>query len=56
MVVLTQSKISSYLHRCQFLKCNYITNGHGDYFTKYLLGAEPPKEYQMHPPRDPAKP
>ncbi len=22
-----------------------------DYFVRWLLGAEPPKEYELHPPR-----
>ena len=31
---------------------NYMTRRRWDYFVKYLLGAEPPKEYQMHPPAE----
>ena len=29
---------------------NYMTRRRWDYFVRYLLGAEPPKEYEMHPP------
>jgi dipeptidyl-peptidase 4 len=29
---------------------NYMTRRRWDYFVKYLLGAEPPHEYEMHPP------
>jgi dipeptidyl aminopeptidase/acylaminoacyl peptidase len=29
---------------------NYMTRRRWDYFVRYLLGAEPPHEYQMHPP------
>jgi dipeptidyl-peptidase-4 len=30
----------------------YMVRRRWDYFTRYLLGVEPPKEYEMHPPRD----
>jgi dipeptidyl aminopeptidase/acylaminoacyl peptidase len=29
---------------------NYMTRRRWDYFVRYLLGAEPPKEYEMRPP------
>jgi dipeptidyl aminopeptidase/acylaminoacyl peptidase len=29
---------------------NYMTRRRWDYFVRYLLGAEPPVNYQMHPP------
>jgi dipeptidyl aminopeptidase/acylaminoacyl peptidase len=29
---------------------NYMTRRRWDYFVRYLMGAEPPKEYQMKPP------
>src|SRR5215472_2531285 len=29
---------------------NYMMRRRWDYFVRYLLGAEPPHEYQMHPP------
>jgi dipeptidyl aminopeptidase/acylaminoacyl peptidase len=29
---------------------NYMTRRRWDYFTRYLLGAEPPKEYELKPP------
>ncbi|HKW87311.1 MAG TPA: DPP IV N-terminal domain-containing protein [Candidatus Acidoferrales bacterium] len=29
---------------------NYMTRRRWDYFVRYLLGAEPPHEYEMHPP------
>lgn len=29
---------------------NYMTRRRWDYFVRYLLGAEPPHEYRMHPP------
>jgi dipeptidyl aminopeptidase/acylaminoacyl peptidase len=29
---------------------NYMTRRRWDYFTRWLLGAEPPKEYEMKPP------
>ena len=32
----------------------YMTRRRWDYFVRYLLGAEPPHEYQMHPPSDDA--
>jgi dipeptidyl aminopeptidase/acylaminoacyl peptidase len=28
----------------------YMTRRRWDYFVRYLLGAEPPKEYELHPP------
>jgi dipeptidyl aminopeptidase/acylaminoacyl peptidase len=31
----------------------YMVRRRWDYFVKYLLGAEPPREYQMHSPADP---
>ncbi len=31
-------------------EANYMTRRRWDYFVRYLLGAEPPHEYQMHPP------
>jgi dipeptidyl-peptidase 4 len=33
---------------------NYMTRRRWDYFVRYLLGAEPPREYEMHPPAAPA--
>jgi dipeptidyl-peptidase 4 len=30
----------------------YMVRRRWDYFVRYLLGAEPPKEYELHPPRD----
>jgi hypothetical protein len=27
---------------------NYMTRRRWDYFVRYLLGAEPPREYKMH--------
>jgi dipeptidyl aminopeptidase/acylaminoacyl peptidase len=30
---------------------NYMTRRRWDYFVRYLLGAEPPLNYEMHPPR-----
>jgi hypothetical protein len=33
---------------------NYMTRRRWDYFVRYLMGAEPPKEYEMHPPTPPA--
>jgi dipeptidyl aminopeptidase/acylaminoacyl peptidase len=30
---------------------NYMTRRRWDYFVRHLMGAEPPKEYQMKPPR-----
>jgi dipeptidyl-peptidase-4 len=30
----------------------YMVRRRWDYFVRYLLGAEPPKEYQMHPPAE----
>jgi dipeptidyl aminopeptidase/acylaminoacyl peptidase len=35
---------------------NYMTRRRWDYFVRYLLGANPPKEYEMHPPTPPAGP
>jgi dipeptidyl-peptidase 4 len=32
---------------------NYMTRRRWDYFTRWLLGAEPPKEYEMKPPAAP---
>jgi dipeptidyl-peptidase 4 len=32
----------------------YMIRRRWDYFVRYLLGAEPPKEYQLHPPARPA--
>jgi hypothetical protein len=29
---------------------NYMTRRRWDYFVRYLMGAEPPVNYQMHPP------
>ena len=29
---------------------NYMTRRRWDYFVRYLLGAEPPKEFEFHPP------
>ncbi len=29
---------------------NYMMRRRWDYFVRYLLGAEPPHEYEMHPP------
>ena len=29
---------------------NYVTRRRWDYFVRYLLGAEPPPNYQLHPP------
>ena len=31
-------------------EASYMTRRRWDYFVRYLLGAEPPHEYQMHPP------
>jgi dipeptidyl-peptidase 4 len=33
---------------------NYMTRRRWDYFVRYLLGIDPPKEYEMHPPATPA--
>ena len=33
---------------------NYMTRRRWDYFVRYLMGAEPPKEYELHPPTPPA--
>jgi dipeptidyl aminopeptidase/acylaminoacyl peptidase len=35
---------------------NYMMRRRWDYFVKWLLGTEPPKEYQMAPPAAPARP
>ncbi|HXN65557.1 MAG TPA: DPP IV N-terminal domain-containing protein [Candidatus Acidoferrales bacterium] len=32
---------------------NYMTRRRWDYFVRYLQGAEPPHEYEMHPPATP---
>jgi dipeptidyl aminopeptidase/acylaminoacyl peptidase len=34
---------------------NYMTRKRWDYFVRYLMGAEPPKEYQMSPPSAPLR-
>jgi hypothetical protein len=34
----------------------YMTRRRWDYFVRYLLGAEPPHEYQMHQPANPQGP
>jgi dipeptidyl aminopeptidase/acylaminoacyl peptidase len=34
-------------------EANYMTRRRWDYFVRYLMGAEPPHEYQMHPPANP---
>ncbi len=34
----------------------YMVRRRWDYFVKNLLGAEPPKEYELHPPATPAFP
>ena len=31
----------------------YMVRRRWDYFVRYLLGAEPPREYQLKPPPDP---
>jgi dipeptidyl-peptidase-4 len=33
---------------------NYMTRRRWDYFVRYLMGAEPPHEYELHPPTNPA--
>jgi dipeptidyl-peptidase-4 len=33
---------------------NYMTRRRWDYFVRYLMGAEPPHEYELHPPATPA--
>jgi dipeptidyl aminopeptidase/acylaminoacyl peptidase len=33
---------------------NYMTRRRWDYFVRYLMGAEPPHEYELHPPANPA--
>jgi len=35
---------------------NYMTRRRWDYFVRYLMGAEPPHEYQMQPPAPPGAP
>jgi dipeptidyl-peptidase-4 len=35
---------------------NYMTRRRWDYFVRYLMGAEPPHEYELHPPANPAAP
>jgi dipeptidyl aminopeptidase/acylaminoacyl peptidase len=37
-------------------EANYMTRRRWDYFVRYLLGATPPKEYEMRPPTAPAGP
>jgi len=32
---------------------NYMTRRRWDYFVKHLLGAEPPKEFELRPPTAP---
>jgi dipeptidyl aminopeptidase/acylaminoacyl peptidase len=32
---------------------NYMTRRRWDYFVRYLMGAEPPHEYELHPPANP---
>lgn len=34
----------------------YMTRRRWDYFVRYLLGAEPPKEYEMRPPAENGQP
>jgi dipeptidyl-peptidase 4 len=34
----------------------YMTRRRRDYFVRYLLGARPPREYQMHAPANPFGP
>jgi dipeptidyl aminopeptidase/acylaminoacyl peptidase len=34
----------------------YMVRRRWDYFVRYLLGAEPPREYELHPPADFARP
>jgi dipeptidyl aminopeptidase/acylaminoacyl peptidase len=36
-----------------FNKEPYMVRRRWDYFVRYLMGAEPPKEYQLKPPADP---
>jgi dipeptidyl aminopeptidase/acylaminoacyl peptidase len=33
---------------------NYMTRRRWDYFVRYLMGVEPPHEYELHPPANPA--
>jgi dipeptidyl aminopeptidase/acylaminoacyl peptidase len=33
---------------------NYMTRRRWDYFVRYLMGAEPPKNYELRPPATPA--
>ena len=35
---------------------NYMTRRRWDYFVRYLLGAEPPHGYELHPPAEPRPP
>jgi dipeptidyl-peptidase-4 len=35
---------------------NYMTRRRWDYFVRYLLGAEPPEGYELHPPAEPRPP
>jgi hypothetical protein len=35
---------------------NYMTRRRWDYFVRYLLGAEPPHGYELHPPMEPRTP
>jgi dipeptidyl aminopeptidase/acylaminoacyl peptidase len=35
---------------------NYMTRRRWDYFVRYLLGAEPPQGYELHPPATPSTP
>jgi dipeptidyl-peptidase-4 len=35
---------------------NYMTRRRWDYFVRYLLGAEPPQGYELHPPAEPRTP
>ena len=34
---------------------NYMTRRRWDYFVRYLLGAEPPVNYVLHPPATPGQ-
>src|SRR6185436_2505479 len=34
---------------------NYMTRRRWDYFVRHLLGAEPPKNYEMRPPATPGQ-
>jgi hypothetical protein len=35
---------------------NYMMRRRWDYFVRYLMGAEPPKEYEIKPPARPVTP